>query len=43
VSSFPLLNRASLDEDAQTGSVLGASMEDHFTADIVELDRAHQM
>jgi hypothetical protein len=32
-----------LDEDARVGSVLTASMEDRFVADIVEFERTHQM
>jgi hypothetical protein len=32
-----------LDEDACVGSVLTASMEDHFTADIMEFEWTHQM
>jgi hypothetical protein len=32
-----------LDEDARAGSVLTASMEDCFTADIVNFERTHQM
>jgi hypothetical protein len=32
-----------LDEDARAGSVLAASMEDRFSADIVAFERAHQM
>jgi hypothetical protein len=32
-----------LDEDAHAGSVLTASMEDRFAADIVEFERTHQM
>jgi hypothetical protein len=32
-----------LDEDAQADSVLTASMEDHFAADIVDFERTHQM
>jgi hypothetical protein len=32
-----------LDEDARTGLVLTASMEDRFAADIVDFERAHQM
>jgi hypothetical protein len=32
-----------LDEDAHAGSVLTASMEDHFAADIVEFEWTHQM
>jgi hypothetical protein len=32
-----------LDEDARASSVLTASMEDHFAADIVEFERTHQM
>jgi hypothetical protein len=32
-----------LDEDARAGSVLTASMEDRFVADIVEFERTHQM
>jgi hypothetical protein len=32
-----------LDEDARAGSVLTASMEDHFAVDIVEFERTHQM
>jgi hypothetical protein len=32
-----------LDEDARVGSVLIASMEDHFAVDIVEFERTHQM
>jgi hypothetical protein len=35
--------RTWLDEDARAGSVLIASMEDHFTADIVDFKRTHQM
>jgi hypothetical protein len=32
-----------LDEDARAASVLTASMEDHFAADIVDFERTHQM
>jgi hypothetical protein len=32
-----------LDEDARAGSVLRASMEDHFAANIVDFERTHQM
>jgi hypothetical protein len=32
-----------LDDDARAGSVLTASMEDHFVADIMDFDRTHQM
>jgi hypothetical protein len=32
-----------LDEDARAGSVLTASMEDHFAADIVDFERTQQM
>jgi hypothetical protein len=32
-----------LDEDAHAGSVLTASMEDHFAADIMDIERTHQM
>jgi hypothetical protein len=32
-----------LDEDARDGSVLTASMEDHFAADIMNFERTHQM
>jgi hypothetical protein len=32
-----------LDEDARASSVLMASMEDHFSTDIVKLERSHQM
>jgi hypothetical protein len=32
-----------LDEDARAGSVLTASMEDHFAIDIVDFERTHQM
>jgi hypothetical protein len=35
--------RTWLDEDARAGSVLTASMENHFTADIVEFERTYQM
>jgi hypothetical protein len=35
--------RTWLDEDARAGSVLTASMEDRFAADIVEFERTHQM
>jgi hypothetical protein len=35
--------RSWLDEDARAGSVLVASMEDRLSADIVELERSHQM
>jgi hypothetical protein len=35
--------RTWLDEDAQAGSILVASMEDWFSAEIVELERSHQM
>jgi hypothetical protein len=31
------------DQDARAGSVLVVSMEDRFSADIVELERSHQM
>jgi hypothetical protein len=32
-----------LDEDAQAGSVLTASMENQFSVDIMDFERAHQM
>jgi hypothetical protein len=32
-----------LDEDARDGSVLIASMEDHFAANIMEFEQTHQM
>ncbi|WVZ97949.1 hypothetical protein U9M48_043445 [Paspalum notatum var. saurae] len=32
-----------LDEDAHAGSILAASMEDQFAAEIVDFDRSHQM
>jgi fructose 1,6-bisphosphatase len=32
-----------LDEDAWAGLILLASMEDRFSAEIVELERSHQM
>jgi hypothetical protein len=32
-----------LDEDARAGSVLTASMEDRFAADIMDFERTHQM
>jgi hypothetical protein len=32
-----------LDEDARAGSVLTASMENHFAADIMDFERTHQM
>jgi hypothetical protein len=32
-----------LDEDARAGSILTASMEDRFTADIVDFEPTHQM
>jgi hypothetical protein len=32
-----------LDEDARAGSVLTASMEDHFAADILDFVQTHQM
>jgi hypothetical protein len=35
--------RTKLDEDAHAGSVLAASMEDHFAADIMDFARTHQM
>jgi hypothetical protein len=35
--------RTWLDEDACTGSVLTASMEDSFAADIMDFERTHQM
>jgi hypothetical protein len=35
--------RTWLDGDARAGSVLTASMEDHFATDIVEFERTHQM
>jgi hypothetical protein len=35
--------RTWLDEDACVGSVLPASMEDRFAADIVDFERTHQM
>jgi hypothetical protein len=30
-----------LDEDARAGSVLTASMEDHFVVDIVDFEQTH--
>jgi hypothetical protein len=35
--------RTWLDEDARAGSILTASIEDCFAADIVEFERTHQM
>jgi hypothetical protein len=35
--------RTWLDEDARAGSVLTASMEDRFAADIMNFERTHQM
>jgi uncharacterized protein (DUF1015 family) len=35
--------RTWLDDDARAGSVLTASMEDRFTADIMDFERTHQM
>jgi hypothetical protein len=35
--------RTWLNEDARAGSVLTASMEDRFVADIVEFERTHQL
>jgi hypothetical protein len=35
--------RTWLDEDAQTGLILAAIMQDWFSANIVEFERAHQM
>jgi uncharacterized protein (DUF1015 family) len=35
--------RTWLNEDARANSVLTASMEDRFTADIVDFERTHQM
>jgi hypothetical protein len=35
--------RTWLDEDPRAGSVLTASMEDHFAADIMDFERTHQM
>jgi hypothetical protein len=35
--------RTWLDEDAHAGSVLTASMEDHFVADIMDFEQTHQM
>jgi hypothetical protein len=35
--------RTWLNEDARAGSVLTASMEDRFAADIVEFERTHQL
>jgi hypothetical protein len=35
--------RTWLDEDARAGSVLTASMEDRFAADIMDFERTHQM
>jgi hypothetical protein len=35
--------RTWLDEDVHAGSVLIASMEDHFTADIVDFERTYQL
>jgi hypothetical protein len=31
------------DEDVRAGSILVSSMEDRFFAEILELERAHQM
>jgi hypothetical protein len=38
-----LTYRTWLDEDARAGSVLTASMENHFAADIMDFERTHQM
>jgi hypothetical protein len=35
--------RTWLHEDARAGSVLTASMDDHFAANIVEFERTHQI
>jgi hypothetical protein len=35
--------RTWLEDDGRAGSILVASIEDHFFADIVELERSHQM
>jgi hypothetical protein len=35
--------RTWLDEDARAGSILTASMEDHFAADIMDFEQTHQM
>lgn len=35
--------RTWLDEDARAGAVVAASMEESFSADIVDFDHAHQM
>jgi hypothetical protein len=35
--------RTWLDDDARAGSVLTASMDDHFAADIMDFERTHQM
>jgi hypothetical protein len=32
-----------LDEDARAGSILTASMEDRFAAEVIECDSSHQM
>jgi hypothetical protein len=32
-----------LDEDARAGSILTASIEDRFAADIMDFKRTHQM
>jgi hypothetical protein len=32
-----------LDDDAHVGSILTASMENHFVADIVEFEQTHQI
>jgi hypothetical protein len=32
-----------LDEDARAGSILTASIEDRFAADIMDFERTHQM
>jgi hypothetical protein len=35
--------RTWLDEDARSGSILTASMEDHCVVDIVDFEQTHQM
>jgi hypothetical protein len=42
-SAQPVITEKTIVEDARVGSVLTASMEDHFATDIMEFERTHQI
>jgi hypothetical protein len=42
-SAQPAITEKTTAEDACVGSVLTASMEDHFATDVMEFERTHQI